>query len=146
LLLVLLYTLWRKDMGQSHQPRFAPQRERSIASIIGLGIGFYDGFFGPGTGSFFIFLFVRVLGHDFLHASLGAKLLNLASNIAAIALFAMKGHVWWHLTLPLALSNIAGSFLGTRLALRHGAGFVRIIFLLVVTALICKTGYDAFFK
>jgi uncharacterized protein len=144
LLLVLIYTLWKKDLGHTHAPRFSATRERWIACLIGLGIGFYDGFFGPGTGSFFIFLFVRVLGYDFLNASMSAKFLNLSSNIASIALFSLKGHVWWHLTLPLALCNIVGSLLGTHLALRHGAGFVRIIFMVVVAALICKTGYNAY--
>ncbi|HBH36889.1 MAG TPA: hypothetical protein DDX06_00715, partial [Curvibacter sp.] len=108
--------------------------------------GFYDGFFGPGTGSFFVFLFVRWLGYDFLHASAGAKLLNLSSNLSALLLFTLKGHVWWHLALPLALANVVGSLLGTRLALKHGAGFVRGVFIIVVLALILKTGYDAFLR
>jgi len=83
------------------------------------------------------------MGYDFLNASASAKLLNLSSNFAALVLFALKGHVWWHMALPLALANIVGSLLGTRLALRHGASFVRLVFIGVVTALIGKTGYDA---
>ena len=109
-------------------------------------IGWYDGFFGPGTGSFFIFLFVRLLGYDFLNASASAKLLNVATNLAAIALFAMKGHVWWKIGLVMAVANVAGSLIGTRLALKHGAGFVRGVFIVVVGALILKTGYDAFLR
>jgi uncharacterized membrane protein YfcA len=116
------------------------------ASGIGLLIGFYDGFFGPGTGSFFVFLFVRVLGFDFLHASASAKLLNTATNLAALVLFAWKGHVWWHVAGVMAGANIIGSLLGTRLALKHGAGFVRGVFIVVVGALIVKTGYDAFVR
>ena len=100
--------------------------------------------FGPGTGSFFVFLLVRLLGYDFLHASATAKLLNLASNAAALVWFGWADHVLWHLALPLALANVLGSGLGTRLALRHGTGFVRGVFLLVVSALILKTGLDAF--
>lgn len=146
LLAVLFYTLARKELGRTHAPRFSGRQELLAAGTVGLGIGFYDGFFGPGTGSFFIFLLVRWLGYDFLHASAGAKLLNLASNIAAIILFALKGHVWWHFALPLALANVAGSLLGTRLALKHGAGFVRGVFILVVGALILKTGFDAFLR
>ena len=113
---------------------------------MGLSIGFYDGFFGPGTGSFFVFLFVRLLGYDFLHASASAKLLNMSTNAAAIGLFAWKGHIWWHMAAVLAVANVAGSLLGTRLALKHGAGFVRGVFIVVVGALICKTGYDAFLR
>ena len=113
---------------------------------IGFVIGCYDGFFGPGTGSFFVFLMVRLLGYDFLNASACSKLLNATSNASALALFAWQGHVWWHLTLVLALANVAGSLLGTRMALQHGAGFVRGMFIVVVTALICKTSYDAFLR
>lgn len=146
LLAVLLYTLAKKDLGRTHAPRHAPRREMWLACAIGLVIGWYDGFFGPGTGSFFIFLLVRVLGYDFLNASASAKLLNVSTNVAAIALFAMKGHVWWQVGLVMAAANVAGSLLGTRLALKHGAGFVRGVFIVVVGALILKTGYDAFFK
>jgi uncharacterized membrane protein YfcA len=146
LLLVLVYTLARKDMGRHHQPRYQGRAELLAACTIGTSIGFYDGFFGPGTGSFFVFLLVRWLGYDFLNASVSAKLLNLASNIAALVLFTLKGHVWWHLALPMAMANVAGSLLGTRMALQHGAGFVRGMFIVVVSALICKTSYDAFFR
>jgi uncharacterized membrane protein YfcA len=143
---VLLYTLARKDLGRTHAPRHTPGRETLLACAIALVIGGYDGFFGPGTGSFFIFLFVRVLGYDFLNASASAKLLNVSTNLAAIALFAAKGHVWWHIGLVMAAANVVGSLIGTRLALKHGAGFVRGVFIAVVGALIVKTGYDAFLR
>lgn len=146
LLAVLAYTLVKKDLGRHHTPRFTGHTETVIACCIGLVIGFYDGFFGPGTGSFLVFLFVRWLGYDFLNASASAKLLNTATNLAALALFAYKGHVWWHFALTMALANVVGSLLGTRLALKHGAGFVRIVFIAVVSALILKTGFDAFMK
>jgi uncharacterized membrane protein YfcA len=146
LLGVLLYTLARKDLGRHHLPRLSGRVEALAAAAIGLVLGFYDGFFGPGTGSFFVFLFVRALGYDFLNASASAKLLNTATNLAALILFAIKGHVWWHFALALAVANVAGSVLGTHLALKHGAGFVRGVFLLVVSALILKTGYDAFLR
>ena len=146
LLAVLLYTLARKELGRTHAPRFSGRQEILWAGLIGLGVGFYDGFFGPGTGSFFVFLFVRWLGYDFLHASASAKLLNMTSNLAALILFALKGFVWWHFALALALANVLGSLLGTRLALKHGAGFVRLVFIGVVSALILKTGFDAFVR
>ena len=115
-----------------------------VLGAIGALVGFYDGFFGPGTGSFFVFFLVRVAGYDFLHASASAKLLNTASNLAALVLFALTGHVWWHLVLAMALSNMVGSLAGTHLALKHGTGFVRIVFMVVVAALIAKTSWDAF--
>ena len=117
-----------------------------IACSIGGLLGWYDGFFGPGTGSFFIFLLVRFLGYDFLNASAGAKLLNVATNLAALALFTAKGHVWWQVGGVMALANVAGSLIGSRLALRHGAGFVRWVFIAVVGLLILKTGHDAFWR
>ncbi len=144
LLVVLIYTVARKDMGRHHTPRYQGRAEWMAAAVIGLFIGFYDGFFGPGTGSFFVFLFVRWLGYDFLNASASAKLLNVATNIAALILFTAKGHVWWHFALPLAVANVVGSVMGTHMALKHGAGFVRALFIVVVSLLICKTGWDAF--
>ena len=146
LLAVLLYTLLKKELGRHHAPRFTGHAETLVACVIGGVLGFYDGFFGPGTGSFLVFLLVRWLGYDFLNASASAKLINTATNLAALAVFAWTGHVWWHFALTMAVANVAGSFLGTRLALKHGAGFVRIIFIGVVSALILKTGYDAFLK
>ena len=143
---LLAYTLARKDLGREHAPRYAGRAEALVASAIGLVVGFYDGFFGPGTGSFLVFAWVRLLGYDFLNASASAKLINTATNFSALMLFAWQGHVWWHLALAMALANVAGSLIGTRLALRHGAGFVRQVFILVVLALICKTAYDTWIK
>ena len=146
LLMVLAYTLAKKELGLNHAPRFSGRKEAWVAAGIGAVIGFYDGFFGPGTGSFFVFLFVRLLGYDFLSASASAKLLNTATNGAALILFVAKGHIWWHFVLAMALANVVGSLLGTRLALKHGTGFVRLVFMGVVSALILKTGFDAFLK
>lgn len=146
LAVVLVYTLFKKDLGRHHTPHFSGMQEQLLAAGIGLVIGFYDGFFGPGTGSFLVFLFVRLLGYDFLSASAAAKLVNTATNISALALFIVKGHIWWHFVLVMAIANVVGSLLGTRMALKHGTGFVRGVFLLVVSALILKTSYDAFLR
>ena len=143
---LLAYTLARKDLGREHAPRYAGRAEALMASAIGLVVGFYDGFFGPGTGSFLVFAWVRLLGYDFLNASASAKLINTATNFSALMLFAWQGHVWWHLALAMALANVAGSLIGTRLALRHGAGFVRQVFILVVLALILKTAWDTWLR
>ncbi|MCB1959319.1 MAG: TSUP family transporter [Rhodocyclaceae bacterium] len=146
LVAVFAYTLWNKGLGTVHAPRFSAGAELAMACAIGAVIGFYDGFFGPGTGSFFIFLLVRLLGYDFLHASASAKILNVATNLSALALFAAKGHVWWQVGLTMAVANIAGSVIGTRLALKYGAGFVRRAFIGVVGALILKSAYDALIR
>lgn len=142
LTILLIYTLLKKELGQAHAPRYNLRQEERRLAIIGVFIGFYDGFFGPGTGSFFIFAMVRWLGFDFLHASAGAKILNTASNAAALLLFYLHGYIWWHLAVPLAIANVCGSFLGTRLALRKGAVFVRYFFIFIVSLLIVKTSLD----
>ena len=146
LIALLIYTLAKKNMGQLHEPRFQGKKEALVAAAMGLLIGFYDGFFGPGTGSFFVFAYVRFLGYDFLNASASSKLMNTATNFSALALFTWQGHVWWHLAIPMALANVIGSLIGTRLALQYGAGFVRYAFLVVVSMLIMKTAYDGFLR
>ena len=108
------------------------------------GIGFYDGFFGPGTGSFLIFLFVRFFGFDFLSASAAAKIVNVACNFSALMWFGYSGHLLWQLGLMMAACQVAGSLIGTRLAIKHGSAFVRKLFLIVVSLLILKTSYDAY--
>jgi hypothetical protein len=143
LALVLLYTLARKDLGRIHAPRWGARTERWCGIALGVVIGFYDGFFGPGTGSFLVFVLVRWLGYDFLHASAGAKLLNVATNVAALMLFVSTGHVMWLAAICMAVANVSGSLFGTRMALRRGAGFVRGVFILVVAVLTVRTGYDA---
>jgi len=140
---LLAYTLWNKQLGQHHEPRFSSRKQAFFMAGIGGVIGFYDGFFGPGTGSFLVFLLVKLLGFDFLQASAHSKVMNLFSNLAAVMLLASQGHVWWEVGIPLALANVAGSLLGSRMALRHGTGFVRWLFMLVVSALAIKTAHDA---
>ena len=140
---LLAYTLWNKQFGQHHEPRFSSRKQAVYMAGIGGVIGFYDGFFGPGTGSFLVFLLVKLLGFDFLQASAHSKVMNLFSNLAAMILLASQGHVWWEVGIPLALANVAGSLLGSRMALRHGTVFVRWLFLLVVSALAIKTAHDA---
>lgn len=144
LIVAAAYTLKRKDFGLSHRPAHTGYRELAYAVLLGGGIGFYDGFFGPGTGSFLIFLFVRFFGFDFLHASAGAKVVNVATNLAALGYFLPHGHVLLVLAVAMALANVSGSMLGTRLALKHGSGFIRQLFLIMVAVLIMKFSWDTF--
>ena len=146
LLAVLIYTFVRKELGREHRTALMGSKEAVTGALLGATMGFYDGFFGPGPGSFLVFAFVRVFGFDFLHASASAKVVNVACNAAALALCAWKGHVWWHVALVIAVANVAGSLLGTHMALKHGAGFVRGMFIVVVSALILKSAYDAFLR
>jgi len=146
LMAVAIYTFRKKDFGSIHAPLHEGMKERVFAIGIGGCIGFYDGFFGPGTGSFLVFLFVRFFGFDFLGASAVAKVVNVACNLSALLWFGYSGHLIWQLGAVMALCNVAGSLVGSRLAIKHGSGFVRKLFLVVVSVLILKTGYDAFLK
>lgn len=146
LVAVAVYTFMKKDLGAVHAPLHSGMAERYWAIGIGAAIGFYDGFFGPGTGSFLLFLFVRFFGFDFLSASAAAKVVNVACNLSALMWFGVSGHLLWQLGLLMAGCQIVGSVIGARLALKHGSGFVRKLFLFVVTALIVKTSYDSFTK
>ena len=142
LVVIAIYTFWRKDFGSLHAPRLPARREPLYGALIGLVIGFYDGFFGPGTGSFLLFAFVGLFGYDFVTSSASAKLVNVATNLTALAYFAYTGQILWAVALPMAASNIIGSTLGAHLALRHGTGFVRVLFLVVVSAFIVKLGWQ----
>lgn len=139
-----IYTFWRKDFGSVHRPQHGGAREFFYALLLGAAIGFYDGFFGPGAGSFLIFLFIRFFGFDFLHASAAAKVVNIATNVAAIGYFLPNGFYLPAAAVVMAVANVLGSFLGAHLALRHGSGFVRRVFLGVVSALILKFAWDTF--
>lgn len=144
MVLVLVYTVIMPDFGATPGQRMAPRLERRWALVVGAVLGFYDGFFGPGAGSFMIFAFVRLFRLDFLHASSAAKVVNLATNAAALVYFVPSGHVLWKLGLAMAAFNVLGALLGARLALRHGSGFVRWVFVVVASILIVRLGYDTF--
>ncbi|MGH8743996.1 MAG: sulfite exporter TauE/SafE family protein [Burkholderiales bacterium] len=143
---VAVYIFLKKDFGAIHAPRHEGLREKFLGLTLGGAIGFYDGFFGPGTGSFLVFLFIRFFGLDFLSASAAAKFVNFACNAAALAYFWPGGHVILRLGLIMAVCNVLGSLIGSRLALRYGSQFVRKLFLLVVSAMILNFGYDLFLK
>lgn len=143
LIFAAVYTL-KKNFGDLHAPAHSGHRELIYAMLLGGVIGFYDGFFGPGTGSFLIFLFVRFFGFDFLHASASAKVVNVATNLAALAYFVPNGYLLPMLAAGMALANVSGSMVGTRLALKHGSGFIRNAFLVVVGGLIVKFAWDTF--
>jgi len=146
LVLVAAYTFVRKDLGAVSREPAHGLRSAVLAVGIGGVIGFYDGFFGPGTGSFLIFLFIRLLGMDFLRASVSAKILNVATNVAAIAYFAGSVQLMWGLAAVMAVCNLTGSVIGSRMALRHGTAFVRKMFLAVVSVLIVRLAYDTFLR
>ncbi|HKU12948.1 MAG TPA: TSUP family transporter [Steroidobacteraceae bacterium] len=143
LLAVLIYVLWRKDLGGEHAPRAFAGSHHVVGAALVAAIGLYDGFFGPGTGSLLIFVFVRCYGYDFLHAGAAARVVNVATNAAALSYFASHGLVLWYVGAAMAACNIAGAVVGARLALRGGSTFVRKAFIIIVSLLIMRTAWTA---
>jgi uncharacterized membrane protein YfcA len=140
LVVVAAYTAWRKDFGIAPAP--VRRHRMEVVLLVGAVLGFYDGFFGPGMGSFLIFAFVRWFGLDFLHASATAKVVNGSTNLAALFYFVPSGHGLWSLALAMAAFNVLGAQVGTRLAIRRGSQFVRGAFLFATVLLIAKFGHD----
>jgi hypothetical protein len=143
LLAVLIYVVWRKDLGGEHAPRTFSGSHHIVGAALIAAIGLYDGFFGPGTGSLLIFVFVRCYGYDFLHAGAAARAINVATNAAALSYFASHGLVLWSIGAAMAACNIVGASLGARLALRGGSAFVRQAFIVIVSLLILRTAWTA---
>lgn len=146
LLFVAIYTYTKKNFGQQQHKKLSPQKEWLLAIVISIVIGFYDGFIGPGTGSFLVLLFITAMGSDFLHASANAKLVNLATNLGSIILFLLKGSIIWAIAIPMALSNAVGGILGAKFALKKGNHFIRIFFMMVVFGTLLRFAYDVFIK
>ncbi len=144
LVVMLTYTWFRPDFGSQDEQKLISRAELVRGILIGAAIGFYDGFFGPGAGTFLIFLFVRVFHFDFLRASACAKVVNMATNLGALAFFVPAGLVYYHLAIPMAFAMIAGSWVGSRLAMKGGNVWLRRLFLILVTVLIGKLAFDLF--
>ena len=142
LVAVALFTWYARDFGKIHAPRLGGGAALVAAALTGGALGFYDGFFGPGTGSFLIFLFIGVFGFDFLAASAAGKVVNLGSNTAAALYFMATDQVLYRLAIPMGVASIAGATLGSHLALTRGVRLIRGFFLAVVAALILKLAWD----
>ena len=142
LIAVAIYTFIKKDFGKDHNPKHAGNRTIALSIATGSVLGFYDGFFGPGTGSFLFLAYVALFGFDFMNASVSAKIINCGTNLAALVFFMYGGFVDYTIAIPVGIVNMAGSYLGAHMAIKKGSGFVRILFLVIVTVLIVKFGYD----
>ncbi|MFC6877685.1 sulfite exporter TauE/SafE family protein [Flavobacterium myungsuense] len=144
--LLVVYTYVKKNFGL-HAEKFHSSKQQILyAILISFFIGFYDGFIGPGTGSFLVLAFVILLGYDFLQASANAKMVNLATNFGSICLFVIKGKIIWMIAVPMAICNAIGGFIGAKLAIKQGNTFIRIFFLIVVVGTLIRFAYDVFLK
>ncbi|ARZ70256.1 TSUP family transporter [Streptomyces sp. HU2014] len=144
LLAVLAFLLLRPAFGTAGEPAAPVTRRRVLAAILvaGLGIGFYDGLIGPGTGTFLVIALAGILHMDLVAASGTAKIVNVCTNVGALVTFSLHGSVLWQLAAPMALCNLTGGAFGARMALKRGSGFVRGVLVVVVVSLVCKLGYD----
>ena len=144
LIIVAIYTWFKPDLGKFENLRHLPKRRVQIAAFAGVVIGFYDGIFGPGTGSFLMLILVASLGYAFITASAIAKVVNVATNVGAIMVFGINGAVIWQIGIILGVANITGAVIGARLAIKGGSTLVRKVFLIVTVALIVKVGIATF--
>lgn len=144
LIVVAIYTWLKPDLGKIELLRHAPKRRIQISIAAGVIIGFYDGIFGPGTGSFLMLILVVSLGYAFITASAIAKVVNVSTNVGAIVIFGLNGAIIWQLGLILGAANVTGAIFGSRLAIKGGSTLVRKVFLIVTLALIVKVGIDTF--
>jgi uncharacterized membrane protein YfcA len=144
LIIVAIYTWFKPDLGKFENLRHLPRRRVQIAALAGVIIGFYDGIFGPGTGSFLMLILVASLGYAFITASAIAKVVNVATNVGAILVFGINGAVIWQIGIIMGVANISGAVIGARLAIKGGSTLVRKVFLLVTVALIVKVGIATF--
>jgi uncharacterized protein len=144
LVLLLIYTVFNKKLSQIKP--FNTEQSVVWGVLFGVVCGFYDGVFGPGTGSFLVLLWVRVYGFDFLNGSAHAKIVNLGCNAGALLWFLPNVPVFVTMGLLMMVCNIAGAWLGAAVTLKHGNAFVRKLLIAVVALLICRTAYDAYFK
>jgi uncharacterized membrane protein YfcA len=140
LVVVGAYVLLKPNLGEVTALRYTGTRHLGAALAVGFTIGFYDGALGPGTGSFLVFALVGLLGYSFLEASAKARLANWATNLGALALFVPQGAVLWKVGLVIGACNLVGGYLGARVAVSRGAGFVRIFFIVIVSAFIVRIG------
>lgn len=140
-----LFLSLNKGFGQTPKHRDLSRLQQAVYTLlIGLGVGAYDGFFGPGAGTFYIILFCTVLGTDLVQASGNAKVVNLASNTGALVTYILGGKVWFAAGLPMAVCAIAGNFLGSRLAIKNGARFIRPIMAVMILLILVKLILDVF--
>ncbi len=144
LMLVAVYTYTKKDFGSHTEKEHSARQQWWFSVLISIVLGFYDGFIGPGAGSFLILAFITLLGFDFLKASAHAKLVNLSTNFGSILFFAISGRILFSIAIPMAICNAIGGTIGARVAIARGNQFIRIFFLVIVVGTILRFAYDVF--
>ncbi|KUO76197.1 MAG: hypothetical protein APF77_23995 [Clostridia bacterium BRH_c25] len=139
-----IYTILKKDFGSEDKFEGLTRKNIIQGCILAFSLGFYDGFFGPGTGSFLIFLFIRIYGFDFTAAAGNSKVLNFVSNITSLVMFAINGKIYYMLGIPIGLAMIVGARVGSRIAIKNGAKVIKPIFVTIALVLTLKLLSDMF--
>lgn len=146
LIVVAAYTYSKKNFGTHTEKDHSFNQQLIYSVTVSIVIGFYDGFIGPGAGSFLVLAFITMLGFDFLKASAHAKMINMATNLGSIIFFAGSGRIIFAIAIPMAVCNAVGGTLGARLAIVKGNKFIRIFFLVIVIGTILRFGYDVLYR
>lgn len=146
LIAIAIYTFVKKDLGSVQTKSLSKVKQLLYGALIGSFVGFYDGFFGPGTGSFFVLGFVMILGLDFVTASAYSKVVNCMTNISALAVFIRQGNYLIEIAIMMSVCNIIGSMIGAKMALKRGNSFIRVVFLTIVFIMILRFAYDIYFN
>lgn len=144
IVVLAIYTAFKKDLGQTENRRFSPQKIGLASAAVGVTCGFYNGLIGPGTGTLLVFGFVQFIGLDFLKSSAVSKAANVAGDLSSWFVLFAGGFIVWKLAVPLVVANMAGSFAGSRLAILKGSRFIRWVFLVVVFGLVGRLLMDVF--
>ncbi|GAA0100395.1 MULTISPECIES: sulfite exporter TauE/SafE family protein [Paraclostridium] len=144
ILIVALYTYLKKDLGKEDKFENLSKENIKKGIIMAFALGFYDGFFGPGTGTFLTFAFIKIYGFDFLHASANTKILNFTSNFTALILFMFSGQILYKVAIFYAISMVLGGYIGAKVAINKGSQLIKPIFLFMAVAVAIKLLYQAF--
>ena len=144
ILIVALYTYLKKDLGKEDKFENLSNENIKKGIIMAFALGFYDGFFGPGTGTFLTFAFIKIYGFDFLHASANTKILNFTSNFTALILFMFSGQILYKVAIFYAISMVLGGYIGAKVAINKGSQLIKPIFLFMAVAVAIKLLYQAF--
>ncbi len=143
--LITILTFVRKELGNFDNSHLLKIGYRlALGGVAGLVIGFYDGFFGPGTGTFLILIYSAILHYDFVRANGNTKVVNLASNVAALITFAQAGQIWYPIAIPAAVCGIAGNLLGSKMVVLRGNKLIRQVFLLALILLLGRVLFNVF--
>jgi uncharacterized protein len=139
---IAVYTFRKKDFGQTDALRMAEAEVPKWAFGIGCALGFYNGFVGPGTGSLLVFGFVSVIGYSFLKASAVSKVVNVVADVFSLIFFFLNKYILFHIALPMMACNVAGAYLGSRMAVLRGNGFIRKVFIAVIVGVVLRFAWD----